>query len=251
MIVFDIGNTDAVIGFFEKDILKHVLRIRSLKNENALYFEYRIANFMLENNIEKTSLNQAVISSVVPVLSPIFINFCESFLNLSPKLVEPAKSGLLKILIDQPEELGTDLFVNALAAVNLYDSNCLIVDFGTALTFTTVTKNKEILGVTILPGINTAIKSLFSETSLLPQVKLEKPATIIGKNSLHAIQAGIIYGYEAIVKGIVAQTKKEVGFDLKVIATGGLSVVLKDFDTKFDEIDKNLTLIGLNIYGKS
>jgi type III pantothenate kinase len=143
------------------------------------------------------------------------------------------------------------LFVNALAAVNLYDSNCLIVDFGTALTFTTVTKNKEILGVTILPGINTAIKSLFSETSLLPQVKLEKPATIIGKNSLHAIQAGIIYGYEAIVKGIVAQTKKEVGFDLKVIATGGLSVVLKDFDTKFDEIDKNLTLIGLNIYGKS
>ncbi len=250
MIVFDIGNTDTVIGFYTEELLIKVLRINSLKNENSIFFEYRILNFMFENNLDKSLFSNAVISSVVPILTPFFSNFCEIFLNISPIIVNGSKSDLLKIDIDVPEELGADLFVNAVAAVKLYRKNCIIVDFGTALTFTTVTENGIILGVTIVPGIKTAINSLFTKTSLLPEVKLEKPAKIIGKNSMHAIQSGIIFGYESLVKGVIGKIKEEFENPMIVIATGGLSSVLDDISTVFDVIDKELTLKGLCLYGK-
>ena len=250
MIVFDVGNTDTVVGFFNGENLINKLRIRSLKNENSIYFEYRILNFMLENNIEKRGLENAVISSVVPILTPFFVNFCEKFLDLKPLVVTPAQSGLLKINIDMPEELGSDLYVNALAAFETTQSDCVVVDFGTALTFTVVNFIGQIEGVTILPGIKTAIKSLFSQTSLLPEVKLEKPASIIGKNSMHAIQSGIIYGYESMVLGILKKIKAEVGRPVTVIGTGGLSAVLTDISNVFDMIDVDLTLKGLALYGR-
>jgi type III pantothenate kinase len=251
MIVFDVGNTDTVVGFFKDGNIINKFRIRSLKNENSIYFEYRILNFMLENNIEKRSLSQAVISSVVPILTPFFINFCEKFLDIKPSVVTPAQSKLLKINIDMPEELGSDLFVNALAAFDIVKSDCLVVDFGTALTFTVISADGQIEGVTILPGIKTAIKSLFSQTSLLPEVKLEKPASIIGKNSMHAIQSGIIYGYESMVLGIVKKIKEQVAKPMVVIGTGGLSAVLTDISDEFDRIDIDLTLKGLYLYGNN
>ncbi len=250
MIVFDVGNTDTVVGFFQGEKLINKLRIRSLKNENSIYFEYRILNFMLENNIEKRLLQKAVISSVVPILTPFFINFCEKFLALKPMVVSPAKAGLLEINIDMPEELGSDLYVNALAAFEIVKSDCLVVDFGTALTFTVVSFGGQIEGVTIFPGIKTAIKSLFSQTSLLPEVKLEKPDSVIGKNSMHAIQSGIIYGYESMVLGIVKKIKDEIGRHTTVIGTGGLSAVLTDISSEFDLIDIDLTLRGLCLYGQ-
>jgi type III pantothenate kinase len=251
MIVFDVGNTDTVVGFFKNGIITNKFRIRSLKNESSIYFEYRILNFMLENNIEKRGFTAAVISSVVPVLTPFFVVFCEKFLDIKPLVVAPAQSKLLKINIDIPEELGSDLFVNALAAFEIVRSDCLVVDFGTALTFTVVNSEGQIEGVTIFPGIKTAIKSLFSQTSLLPEVKLEKPNSVIGKNSMHAIQSGIIYGYESMVLGIVKRIKEEMGKPMFVLGTGGLSAVLKDISNDFDKIDMDLTLKGLYLYGKN
>ncbi len=250
MIVFDIGNTDTVIGFYKEDLLLKVLRINSLKNENSIFFEYRILNFMFENNFDKSLFSNAVISSVVPILTPFFSNFCEKFLNISPIIVNGSKSDLLKIAIDMPEELGSDLFVNAVAALKMYKKNCIVIDFGTALTFTTISDKGIILGVTIVPGIKTAINSLFTQTSLLPEVKLEKPSKIIGKNSMHAIQAGIFYGYESLVKGVIEKIKEEFKNPMIVIATGGLSSVLGDIPKVFDVIDKELTLKGLYFYGK-
>jgi len=250
MIVFDIGNTDTVIGFYKEELLIKVLRINSLKNENSIFFEYRILNFMFENNLDKSLFSKAVISSVVPILTPFFSNFCKKFLDISPIIVNGSKSDLLKINIDVPEELGSDLFVNAVAALKLYKKNCIIVDFGTALTFTTVTENGIILGVTIVPGIKTAINSLFTKTSLLPEVRLEKPSKIIGKNSMHAIQSGIIFGYESLVKGVIEKIKKEFENPMIVIATGGLSSVLEDISDVFNVVDKELTLKGLFLYGR-
>jgi type III pantothenate kinase len=250
MIVFDIGNTDTVIGFFIGSECRNTFRIRSLKNESQVFFEYRILNFMLENNLNKKDFKKAVISSVVPILTPYFLNFCEKLLGIRPILVNPAKSGILKINIDMPEELGSDLYVNALAASKIFDTNCIVVDFGTALTFTVIKKDKSIEGVTIFPGIKTALKSLFSQTSLLPEVKLEKPNSIIGKNSLHAIQAGILFGYESLIPGILKKIEAEVGEPCKVIATGGLSAILTDLRNEFDLTDVNLTLNGLYWYGQ-
>jgi type III pantothenate kinase len=250
MIVFDVGNTDTVIGFFNGEMLVNKFRIKSLKNESSIFFEYRILNFMLENNIEKAKLQVAVVSSVVPMLTPFFVNFCQKFLNIEPKVVFPAKSNFFEINIDMPEELGSDLFVNSLAAYHLFKTDCIVVDFGTALTFTVVSAQKTIEGVVILPGMKTAIKSLFSQTSLLPEVKLEKPVSIIGKNSMHSIQSGIINGYESIVIGIVSKIKAEVGKPMKVIGTGGLSSVLTDIGSAFDLVDIDLTVKGLYLFGK-
>jgi type III pantothenate kinase len=250
MIVFDVGNSDTVIGFFDGEVLVNKFRIKSLKNESSIFFEYRILDFMLENNIEKSKFHEAVISSVVPTLTPFFVNFCQFFLNIQPKVVFPSKSNILKINIDMPEELGSDLFVNSVAAYHLFKTDCIVVDFGTALTFTVVSAQKCIEGVVILPGMKTAIKSLFSQTSLLPEVKLEKPVSVIGKNSMHSIQSGIINGYESIVIGIVSKIKAEVGMPMKVIGTGGLSSVMSDIGFTFDLVDIDLTIKGLYLFGK-
>lgn len=248
MIVFDVGNTDTVVGFFQGDELYQKFRIRSLKSENSVFFEYRILNFMLENNIEKTSIEKAVISSVVPKLTPFFSNFCEKFLGLDAIVVEPGKSSLLKVNIDTPGELGADLFLNALAAHRIYGGNCVVADFGTALTFTVVTERGEIEGVNIVPGLNTAIKALFSETSLLPEVPLERPASAIGKNTIHSIQAGVYFGYESLVRGLTGRIKQELNIPVKVIATGGLSFVITELKDIFDATEPDLTLKGMYYY---
>ncbi|MBK9933240.1 MAG: type III pantothenate kinase [Cytophagaceae bacterium] len=250
MIVIDIGNTDTVIGFFKEEKCINTLRVRSLKNESPVFFEYRILDFMLENNLAKEDFKHAVISSVVPILTPYFVRFCEKFLNLNPFVVNPAHSGFLKINIDMPEELGSDLFVNALSALETFKTDCIIVDFGTALTFTVVKSEGIIEGVTILPGIKTALKSLFSDTSLLPEVKLEKPECVIGKNSMHAIRAGVLYGYEGMIVKLLERIKAEIGRPVKVLATGGLSAVLTDLAPNFDKIDIDLTIKGLYLYGQ-
>lgn len=250
MIVFDVGNTDTVVGFFQGDELYKKFRIRSLKSENSVFFEYRILNFMLENNIEKTSLEVAVISSVVPLLTPFFSNFCRKFLSLQPIVVQPAQSRLLRIDIDVPEELGADLYLNALAAHRAYGGDCLVVDFGTALTFTVVTGEGVIRGVSIVPGLNTAMKALFAETSLLPEVMLERPASVIGKNTIHSIQGGIYFGYESLIRGLVSRIKEELGVSVKVIATGGLSSVITELKDVFHDTEPDLTLKGMYYYGQ-
>lgn len=251
MIVFDVGNTDTVVGFFEGAELKHKFRIRSLKSENSVFFEYRILNFMLENSIEKSTIKQAVISSVVPLLTPFFSNFCEKFLNVKALVVQPGKSSLLKVNIDIPEELGSDLFLNALTAFTEHKTDCLVVDFGTALTFTLVDANGVIQGVSIVPGLNTAMKSLFSETSLLPEVRLDRPNTVLGKNTLHSIKSGIYFGYESLVRGMVQKMASEYGKDLTVLATGGLSGVIKELEDLFVGYYPELTLKGMFYYGEA
>ena len=250
MVVFDIGNTDTVVGFFHGNELKEKCRIQSLKSENSLFFDYRILNFIKENNIPEYVMDKAVISSVVPILTPFFINFCEKHLKLKPLIVDPVNSHLLNININIPNELGSDLYLNALAASDLYGGNCVVVDFGTALSFTSISAQKEILGVNIVPGVNTALRALFTKTSLLPEVKIERPDKVIGKNTVHAIQSGIYYGYESLVRGLVQKIKSEIGGDVKVIATGGLSSVIVELRDVFDDINIDLTLNGLYIYAQ-
>ncbi|ADQ17389.1 type III pantothenate kinase [Leadbetterella byssophila] len=251
MIVFDVGNTDTVVGFFEGENLRHKFRIRSLKSENSVFFEYRILNFMLEHNIEKSSIKKAVISSVVPLLTPFFTSFCEKFLKLRALVVAPSKSHVLKINIDMPEELGSDLFLNALSAYTEHKTDCLVVDFGTALTFTLVDGQGVIQGVSIVPGLNTALKSLFSATSLLPEVRIEKPKSVVGKNTLHSIQSGIYFGYESLVRGLVQKIREEFGRELKVLATGGLSGTITELQNIFVDIQPDLTLKGMYYYGQT
>ncbi len=252
LLAIDIGNTDAVFGFYEGDTLLTTFRIRaSEEKQNNIYYAYRLGNFLLENNWQTVRFKRVVISSVVPELTDLFVEMGSSMCSKPPIIVDVTKYPKLKVTIDNPKELGTDLFANAVAAFERYKTNCIVVDFGTALTFTVVSKEAEVLGVAIAPGLKTAMNSLFSKTAQLPEVPLVLPQTAIGTNSVHAIQSGILFGYEGLVKHILQRIKTEIGSECIVIATGGLSSVIETLENEFDEIDRNLTLNGIQIIGKN
>jgi len=173
-----------------------------------------------------------------------------NLLGHSPFLVEPSMYGKLPVNVLNPYEIGADLVADATAAFIRYQAPCMVIDFGTALTFTTISASGEILGVSIAPGLRTALESLTSNTAQLPDVQLVAPPSVLGKNTIHAIQSGIVLGFAGLVDSIVSQTEKELGQSLTVVATGGLSAVLFNVAKKIQVIDKNLTLEGLKYMGE-
>jgi type III pantothenate kinase len=175
------------------------------------------------------------------------VRFCDQ----EPTILNADTYPHLKIAINNPHEIGSDLVANAIAAMYRFpDSHSIVVDFGTALTFTTISKHKEILGVAIAPGLQTAIRALAQNTAKLPEVPLELPLSAIGKNTTHAMQAGVLLGYIGLVPFMIAQIEEELGEKCKIIATGGLSTILKPLEKHFDQIDVLLTLDGLRIIGE-
>ncbi|KPM47002.1 type III pantothenate kinase [Jiulongibacter sediminis] len=252
MLTVDIGNTDIVFGVFENDNLTQTFRVPSKKQEDKIFFQTALANFLLENNLTADSLGVKVLSSVVPELSPVLLDILTQ-LNKSEVIeVKPGIHPLVKVKIENPDQLGTDLYTNAVSAYHHCHCACIIVDFGTALTFTAVSSIGEVLGVAITPGLKTAINSLFSKTAQLPEVPLELPLNAIGRNTVSSIQSGILNGYEGLVSNIIEKFKKEMNEnEIKVFATGGLSSILPGNKALFDEIDIDLTLKGLYIIGKS
>ncbi|MGR3812386.1 type III pantothenate kinase [Jiulongibacter sp. NS-SX5] len=252
MLVADIGNTDIVIGIFENDTLTHSFRIPSKRDESKVFFQMKLVDYLLENNLSPEKLGVKVLSSVVPELSPIIRDIFYEINKEDLFEVKPNLLPALKVDIENPEELGSDLYTNAAAAYFKSNSACIIVDFGTALTFTAVNSSGEIMGVSICPGLKTAINSLFSKTAQLPIVPLEIPKSAIGRNTIQSIQSGVLLGYEGLVKGLIENFKSEMNEDsVRVYATGGLSSILPGLKDVFDEIDIDLTLKGLHIIGST
>lgn len=246
----DAGNSNIVFGFFDhdSDSWKYECRIETnfdlieAKLEDVLHLHF------LENSINKSAITQIGISSVVPEINSILINFCHVYFGIDPYLIQGKSYKSLEISTVKPNEIGSDLMANAAAAYANHKHACIIIDFGTALTFTVIGKNGKLKGVNIVPGIKTAIKSLNRNTSKLPEVSLAWPSSAIGKNTVHSIQAGILYGYSGLVKGMIASIRHELPEeDFKIIATGGLSSILVNLKDDFDILDKNLTLAGIRI----
>ena len=156
-----------------------------------------------------------------------------------------SRVGKLPIKILNPYEIGADLVANAVAAFQKFGNLTMIIDFGTALTFTTIGKNSEILGVAIAPGLRTAVGALAGKTAQLPQIHLIPPPSVLGENTIHAIQAGIVYGFTGLVDSIIEQTQNELNEKLNVVATGGLSSVIAPLTKYVKTTDEMLTLDGL------
>jgi len=190
-------------------------------------------------------------SKLVPNLTKPISEIISSLFEHRIVIIGPSTFNKLKVSIDNPSEIGSDLVANAVAAVTKYNDACIIVDFGTALTFTTVTSNYEILGVAIAPGLKTSMSALHSKTAQLPEVPLSLPESVIGKNTVHAIQSGVLWGYVGLVKEMIGLIEKENGSKLKRIATGGLSSILYPLKEIFQDIDANLTLDGIRIIGRA
>lgn len=248
-LAIDAGNSNVVFALFNKKSGKWTNQFRLETNTPKLISQLtkKVPLYFLEHGIHASDIESIGFSSVVPEINGIIQQFCQGYFGIEPYTISPKSYDSLPIRTHRPNEIGTDLMCNAMAAYSKYLKPVIIIDFGTALTFTAVNSEGEILGVNIVPGLKTAIKSLFTNTSKLPEVKLELPASSLGKDTIHAIQAGILYGYSSLVKGLIETIKEETKLDFTIVATGGLSSILTPLKDTFDDIDRNLTLEGLRL----
>jgi type III pantothenate kinase len=251
ILAVDIGNSDVVIGLYRKDKWEFVWRTPSKIQRESWEFATFVKNKLSEAEASPENIEKVVLSSVVPKLTPVIQFSLTSIFHEKLLIVGPTIYPHLPVSMRNPNEIGTDLVANAMAAYTHCQSACIVVDFGTALTMTILSDKGEILGVAIAPGIQTAVKALFINAAQLPEIPLELPDSVIGKNTIHAIQSGILIGYIGLVKELLQQAKREVNTDCKVFATGGLVHILKPLQKEFDYIDQQLTLNGLRLIALS
>lgn len=248
LLVFDVGNTNMVLGIYEGKELKKYWRISTDKAKTSDEYGMLINNLFQYDNVDKNSIRDIIISSVVPNVMHSLENFCVKYFNKQPLIVGPGIKTGLNIKYDNPKQVGADRIVNAVAAIEKYKSPIIIIDFGTATTFCAISEKGDYLGGTIAPGIKISSEALFQRASKLPRVELLKPGMTICKNTVSAMQSGIIYGYVGLVDKIVEMMKKELdNKNIKVIATGGLSSLIASETDSIDCVDKFLTLEGLKI----
>ncbi len=251
LLAVDIGNSNIVLALHDDGEWKHIFRFPTLPEESSLFYKMKIVNDFWEANIVANQIDKCVLSSVVPDLRDVFEEILSELFGSPPVVVNSTIFPKLKLQIDRPDEIGTDLVANAIAANQLFNKDCIIVDFGTALTFTVVSKEGHLKGVNIAPGLQTAIQSLFGNTAQLPEVPLEMPKSAIGKNTVTAIQSGILIGYVGLVRYQLASIRAEVGEQYIAVATGGLSKILSELKEDFEEVNMDLTIEGLRLIGES
>ncbi|MHA8066924.1 type III pantothenate kinase [Aquirufa sp. ROCK2-A2] len=249
LLVVDIGNTDIVFGFYENGNWKEILRSSTHQPWTAMRMETWIRQEWMEKKIGSIKPEKLTISCVVPGILSQIQRGLEAWLGIQALVVANPIYHLpyFPVQVISPDEIGSDLVANSVYAFENYQTDVLIVDFGTALTFTLVNSKGKMEGVSIAPGLKTAVKSLFSQTAQLPEVPLEVPKSALGYDTVSAIQAGILWGYVGMVKEMIFRVKEEKGEHIKVIATGGLSSILTPLQSYFDEVNKLITLEGLRI----
>ena len=246
LLAIDIGNTNIVFGVNEVNEWKNHWRIQTDHLKTADEYEVIFRSLLNGGKICNTNISQIILSSVVPSLVHPFSEMLnELFPDARQTIINPEIYNQLPVKILNPYEIGTDLVANAVAAFQKYGKLTTIIDFGTALTFTTIGKNSEIIGVAIAPGLNTAVSALAGKTAQLPQIHLTPPPSVLGENTIHAIQSGIVFGYTGLVDSIIERTEKELDEKLTVVATGGLSYVIAPLTKNIKTIEPLLTLDGL------
>jgi type III pantothenate kinase len=247
LLVIDVGNTNTVIGLYDGDKLVHDWRIRTVVDHTVDEYGMLIYNLYKNSKIKPRAVKDIIISCVVPTMLNILEPLCEKYFNLKPLIVGPGIKTGMPILYDNPREVGADRIVNAVAAYEKYGGDIIIVDFGTATTFDYISKKGEYMGGCITPGIMIASEALFSKTAKLPRVELSRPKSVIGKDTISSMQAGILFGYAGLVDGLIDRIKTEVKSNPKVIATGGLATVIANETKSINIVDEMLTLEGLRI----
>jgi type III pantothenate kinase len=249
-LAIDIGNTNIAFGLSDGTEWRHHWRIRTVADKTADEYGVLFSSFLRSEGIELNLIRRVVVSSVVPPLTGPFTGMINKLTGKTALIIGPGVKTGIRIRTDNPSEVGTDLVANAVASYKRYNGSCICIDFGTALTFTAVKKPGDLLGVVIAPGLNAAAGALSKHTAQLPTVRLEAPRTIVGKNSIHSIQGGIVYGYSGLVKEIIRKIQDELDEKAKVIATGGLVDTIAPLVAEIDDIDPWLTLEGLKLIGE-
>lgn len=245
LLAIDIGNTNITLGAFEEGHLKSTWRVATDLRRLGDEYGPLVSNMLPFKGIDPGDITDACICSVVPPLSPIFEQVCRTYFDVEPLTVSAGVKTGIHIIYDSPRDVGTDRIADAVAALRLYGGPVIVVDFGTGTVFDAISKNGEYIGGAIAPGLAVAAEALYRNTSQLRRVELVPPKTAIGRNSIAALQSGLVLGYVGLVEGMIARFKGELGEEATVVATGGLAEVMAEQTSVFDNINPDLTLIGL------
>jgi type III pantothenate kinase len=248
ILAVDIGNTNIVIGVFDGGSLMSHWRIATRRRGTS--DEYTVLLKSLFEGSGESIADGVAISCVVPSLMRVLSNALEPYHKGVEVVIGPGMKTGMKILTDDPREVGADRIVNAVAAYDKFKEAVIVVDFGTAVTFDYITNDGEYSGGAIAPGVTISMDALFQRAARLPRVEFARPEKLVGKSTMESLKSGLYYGYVSMVEGIVKKMKDETGSDAKVIATGGIATLLGADCPSIDVIDEFLTLKGLSlVYG--
>lgn len=248
ILVFDVGNTNIVLGAYKGDKLLDFWRVSTDTQKTADEYGIIIKQMFIHEGYSIDDVKAVIISSVVPPIMYTLEHMTRKYFKKEPLVIGPGIKTGMNIKYDNPKEVGADRIVNAVAGYEMYGGPLIIVDFGTATTYCAISKNGEYLGGAISPGVRISMDALYQRTAKLPRVELIKPDSVICKNTINSIQSGVIFGYVGQVDYIVRRMKKELGDEnTKVIATGGLSKLIASESETIDVVNGLLTLEGLRI----
>ena len=247
ILAVDIGNTNIVIGCIEGERILFVERLYTDATKSELEYAISFKNVLEIYGIDRSRLKGGIVSSVVPPVTATLRNAAEKVTGREILVVGPGVKTGLDIRIDNPAQLGSDLAVGAVAAIEEYPCPLVIVDMGTATAFTVVNEKRQVIGGMLMPGVGVALDSLIGKTSQLPKISLEPPRRFIGSNTVDCMKSGVLYGNAACVDGIISRIREELGREVRVVATGGMAKSIIPYCREKIVIDDALLLKGLRL----
>ncbi len=247
ILVVDVGNTNIVLGLYEGQNLRHHWRLSTNRSATVDEYGVMIHNLFQLAGVRAEQIEGVILSCVVPPIMNTLERLFEAYVGKQALVVGPGIKTGLNIRYENPREVGADRIVNAVAGIEQYGTPLVVVDFGTATTFDYIDASGAYLGGAIVPGIGISAEALYQRAAKLPRIELSKPKTVIGRNTVAAMQSGIIYGYAGQVDGIVKRIRQEFGVQPRVIATGGMADLIAGESETIETVDPLLTLEGLRI----
>ena len=247
LLTIDIGNTNVTLGVFDGDSIQADWRLRSSRHASKDEVGMYLVGLFQHAGLTAQDLDGVCLASVVPPLTGTYVQACKQYLKTTPLVVETGVKTGVKVMVSEPRSVGADRIVNACAVKEKGGGPAIVVDFGTATTFDALDKDGNYLGGAIAPGLEIAADSLSGRTAKLPRVELVVPQKVIGKTTIDAIRSGLVYGYVALVEGMIERISEELSDDPVVVATGGLASLISSLTDSIDQVEPNLTLDGLRL----
>ena len=247
LLVVDVGNTHTVLGLYDEERLVHDFRIETAKGRTSDEYHVLLLNLLELAGVKRSRVRASILASVVPSFNDTVIDAVDRAFDHEIMVVGPGIKTGMPVLYENPREVGADRVVNAVAAYERVRGAAIVVDFGTATTFDCISAKGEYLGGSIAPGMQISASALFSRAARLPRSEIARPPRAIGRNTVHSMQSGIVFGYVGLVDGLVRRLAGEMGCEVAVIATGGLASLIEPESETIEEVDEFLTLEGLRL----
>ncbi|HEY3667207.1 MAG TPA: type III pantothenate kinase [Polyangiaceae bacterium] len=245
LLAVDIGNTNVVFGLYRGRTLEQTFRVSTVITRTEDEYGVMLQQLLALRKVPSDAIDAAIVASVVPPLTDVMCEAIRHAFAREPLVVGPGLKTGIPVLYENPRDVGADRIVNAVAAFERVKAGVIVVDFGTATTFDCISPKGEYLGGVIVPGVQVSLDGLVARAAKLSRIELAAPPHVVGKNTTHALQSGVVFGYASLVDGMIGRLEKELGFPVQVLATGGLSTLIAKHTERIQAVDVNLTLDGL------